>query len=132
MMNVVAKMLSTADLVIGGVLVTGRRTPRLVSRDMVAAMEPGSAIVDVSMDQGGCVATTHPTTYADPTYQELGVTHFAVTNMPGAVPRAASHALSAAILPYVQQIAEPDWQAHPPLARGVNVSAGELVHQALR
>ncbi len=130
--DVVAEMLSTADLVIGAVLVTGSRTPRLVTRDMVASMEPGSVIVDVSVDQGGCVETTHPTTYADPTYQQLGVTHFAVTNMPGGVPRTASHALSAAILPYVQQIAEPEWQDHPPLARGVNVSDGELVHPALR
>lgn len=130
--DAVAATLRNADLVIGAVLVTGARAPHVIRREMVADMEPGSVIVDISVDQGGCVETTRPTTYADPTYQVDGVTHFAVTNMPGAVPRTSSHALSAAILPYVLRIARDDWDANPALKLGVNVHAGEIVHPALK
>jgi alanine dehydrogenase len=98
---------------------------------MLKTMRPGTVMTDVAVDQGGCFETTHPTTYADPTYKVDGVTHFAVTNMPGAVPRTASQALSAAILPYVQRIAYADWASHEPLARGVNVRDGEIIHPAL-
>jgi len=95
-------------------------------------MQPGSVIVDISVDQGGCIETTRPTNYADPTYTEAGVVHFAVTNMPGAVPRSASQALSAALLPYVHRISEADWQANVELRRGINVAAGRVEHTALK
>ncbi len=128
----VAEYVSGADMVVGAVLVTGARAPHVVTSEMVASMEPGTVIVDISVDQGGCVETTRPTTYADPTYQVDEVTHFSVTNMPGAVPRTSSQALSAAILPYVQQMAREDWTRNPALDKGVNVRAGEVVHPALK
>jgi len=128
----VAECLTRADIVVGAVLVTGARAPHVVSRKMVQGMEPGSVIVDISVDQGGCVETTHPTTYADPTYVEEDVTHFAVTNMPGAVPRTASQALSAALLPYVQRLAVGDWREYEPLRLGINVEKGDVVHPALQ
>lgn len=121
-----------ADLLIGAVLLTGSRSPHIVSRGMVANMEPGSVIVDISVDQGGCIETTRPTSYADPTYIEEGVVHFCVTNMPGAVPHSSTHAISGALLPYVLQLAQPDWETHADLRRGINVRAGEVVHPALR
>ena len=121
-----------ADLLIGAVLVPGAAAPRLVSADQVAGMRPGAVIVDIAVDQGGCVATTRPTSYADPTYVVSGVTHFGVTNMPGAVPRTASQALAAALVPYVLQLAAGDWRGHAALAAGVNVDAGHLAHPALR
>ncbi|HEC17571.1 MAG TPA: alanine dehydrogenase [Sedimenticola sp.] len=120
-----------ADLLIGAVLVTGARAPHLVSAAQVATMEPGSVVIDISVDQGGCIETIRPTTYADPTFEVSGVTHFGVTNMPGAVPRSASQALSAALIPYVLQLASGDWRNNPALARGVNVRNGEVVHPAL-
>ncbi len=95
-------------------------------------MQPGSVIVDISVDQGGCIETTRPTSYADPTYIEAGVVHFAVTNMPGAVPRSASQALSAALLPYVHCISQPDWQSNADLSRGINIAAGRIEHAALK
>lgn len=121
-----------ADLLIGAVLVTGARTPRLVSRELVAKMEPGSVIVDISVDQGGCIETIHPTTYVAPTYVEHGVVHFAVTNMPGAVPRSASQALSAALMPYLMSLTGGAWRADPVLQTALNLAAGELVYPALR
>lgn len=128
----VGDFVSKADLVIGAVLVTGARAPHVISREMISAMNEGAVVVDISVDQGGCIETTRPTTYADPTYQVDGVTHFAVTNMPGAVPRTSSQALSAAILPYVQHMARPDWDQVKALSRGINVRSGELVHPALK
>jgi alanine dehydrogenase len=121
-----------ADLLIGAVLVTGARAPHLVSAEVVRRMTPGSVIVDISVDQGGCVETTRPTTWAAPTYLAEGVVHFAVTNMPGAVPRTASQAISAALIPYALCLAAPDWEQHPALAKGINVRAGEVIHPALR
>ncbi|HVF35120.1 MAG TPA: NAD(P)-dependent oxidoreductase, partial [Candidatus Saccharimonadia bacterium] len=128
----VARELRDADLVIGAVLVTGAKAPHVISRQMVAAMEPGSVIVDISVDQGGCVETTKPTTYKDPTYVVDGVTHFAVTNMPGAVPQTSSHAICAAILPFVSKLATGTWRDNVPLVRGINVEGGKLVHPALQ
>jgi alanine dehydrogenase len=130
--DALARALSEADLFIGAVLVPGARTPPLVSAGRVAAMAAGSVIVDISVDQGGCVETIRPTSYGDPTYRVHGVVHFGVTNMPGAVPRSASLALSASLLPWVQRLARPDWRADAPLAGAVNVAGGELVHPALR
>lgn len=120
-----------ADLLIGAVLITGARAPHVVSADTVRHMKPGSVIVDISVDQGGCIETTRPTTYAEPSYVWEGVVHFAVTNIPGAVPRTASQALSAALLPYVLRLAEPDWAEQPALRAGINVRNGERVHPAL-
>jgi alanine dehydrogenase len=121
-----------ADLLIGAVLKTGDRAPHVVTRQMVATMAAGSVIVDISVDQGGCIETTRPTNYQDPTFVEEGVLHFAVTNMPGAVPRSASQALAAAALPYVHQITQSDWKKNLPLARGINTEAGQIVHPALK
>lgn len=122
-----------ADLLVGAVLVPGARSPRLVGADAVRGMEKGSVIIDISVDQGGCIETTRPTTYAEPTFVWEGVVHFGVTNMPGAVPRSASQALSAVLTPYVARLAEAGWrETSPALAAGVNTSAGRLVHPALR
>ncbi len=121
-----------ADLLIGAVLIPGARAPRLVSAEQVAGMEPGSVVIDISVDQGGCIETTRPTTYEAPTYTISGVTHFGVTNMPGAVPRTASQALSASLIPYVLRLAVGSWQECPALAKGINVQAGKIVHSALK
>lgn len=121
-----------ADLVIGAVLIVGERAPHLVSADTVRKMQPGSVIIDISVDQGGCIETTKPTNYDNPTYVWEGVVHFGVTNMPGAVPRSSSQAISAALIPYVQQLAAHGPRATPALALGVNVEAGKLVHPALQ
>ena len=120
-----------ADIAIGGVLGTGARAPHVIAAGMVRTMQRGSVIVDISVDQGGCVETTKPTTYDAPTYVWEGVTHFAVTNMPGAVPRTSSQALSAAIAPYASRLAESGWRDDAGLARGINIDAGKVVHPAL-
>lgn len=127
----VADAVSHADLVIGAVLVTGAKAPHVVTRSMIAGMEKGAVVVDISVDQGGCFETTRPTTYQEPTYVVDEVTHFAVTNMPGAVPRTSSQALSAAILPYVFKMAHDDWRDDVALAKGINVEGGSVVHPAL-
>jgi alanine dehydrogenase len=123
---------AAADLLIGAVLVAGARAPRLVSARQVAGMQPGSVVVDVSVDQGGCIETTRPTTYADPVYQEHKVTHFCVTNMPGAVPRSASLALSAAVLPCLLRLAAGALDEDASLRAGINVRGGAVVHPALQ
>ena len=127
----VVAQLRTADITVGAVLVTGARAPHVVTEEAVRQMQPGSVVVDISVDQGGCVATTRPTTYDDPTYQWEGVTHFTVTNMPGAVPRTASQALSAAIAPYCVRLAAGEWRGFDPLVKGINVEGGKVVHPAL-
>lgn len=123
--------IQTADLLIGAVLIPGARAPHLVTADMVRRMQPGSVIIDISVDQGGCIETTHPTDYNQPTFIWEGVVHFGVTNMPGAVPRSASQALSAALVPYILRLTEKDWMTQPGLKAGINVQAGEAVHPAL-
>lgn len=130
--DAVRQAVAGADLLIGAVLRTGDRSPHVVTRSMVASMSAGSVIVDISVDQGGCIETTRPATYADPTYIDEGVLHFTVTNMPGAVPRSATQALSAVLLPYVHLLTRTDWKSNEPLARGINVEAGQLVHPALK
>lgn len=124
--------LPSADLLIGAVLLPGRRAPHLVSREMIRRMVPGSVAVDISVDQGGCLETTRPTTYEDPTYVEEGVTHFCVTNMPGAVPRTASQALSASLIPHVLRLASQNWEEDPGLMEGVNVRDGVYVNPAVK
>lgn len=128
----VAAAVADADLVIGAVLVPGARAPRVVTAEMVRGMRPGSVIVDVAVDQGGCVETCdHPTTHSRPTYLRHGVIHYAVANMPGAVPRTATEALSGATLPHLRHLAAAGWRdaaaADPALARGFNVVAGRIV-----
>jgi alanine dehydrogenase len=124
-----------ADLVVGAVLVAGAATPKLVSRDLVRRMKPGSVLVDISIDQGGCFETSRPTTHADPTYLVDGVVHYCVANMPGAVARTATLALTNATLPYVKALATLGWKeafvrdAH--LANGLNVHAGAITHAAV-
>lgn len=127
----VAHAVADADIVIGSVLITGERAPHVVDEDMVKAMQPGSVVADISVDQGGCVETTRPTTWTDPTYIEHGVVHFTVTNMPGAVPRTSSQALSAAIAPYATRLAAGNWREVPSLQKGINVDGGKVVHPAL-
>jgi alanine dehydrogenase len=127
-----AEAVAGADLLVGAVLIPGARAPRLITREQVAGMAEGSVIVDISVDQGGCIETTRPTDYSAPTYREEGVVHFAVTNMPGAVPRSASQALSAALIPYVHQLTSPQWRDNPQLSAAVNLTNGELVYPALR
>lgn len=127
----IAEAVRNADLLIGAVLVTGAQAPKLVSAEMVKTMQPGSVIIDVSVDQGGCIATTRPTDYDHPTYVVDGVVHFGVTNMPGAVPRTASQALSAALAPYVLCLAADGGLGDPAIAKGVNVAGGRIVHPAV-
>ena len=124
-----------ADLLIGAVLVLGRRAPILVKRELVQQMRPGSVIVDVAVDQGGCVETLHPTSHTSPVYIEAGVVHYGVPNMPGAVPWTATQALNNSTLPYVQQLANSGLKAletNPALAKGVNVRNHRLVHPAVQ
>ncbi len=124
-----------ADLLIGAVLVLGRRAPTLVKRELVQQMRPGSVIVDVAVDQGGCVETLHPTSHTNPVYIEAGVVHYGVPNMPGAVPWTATQALNNSTLPYVQQLANSGLKAletNPALAKGVNVQNHRLIHPAVQ
>jgi alanine dehydrogenase len=130
--SAVAEEVATADLVVGAVLIPSARAPHVVTREMVASMEKGSVLVDISIDQGGCFETSKPTTWKDPTYLVDDVTHFCVTNMPGAVPQTSSQAISAAILPYVLRLAQKEWRNDTILASGINVANGELVHPALK
>jgi len=120
-----------ADLVIGAVLIPGARAPHLVTADQVRAMQAGSVVVDISVDQGGCIETTRPTDYRAPTYVVDDVVHLAVTNMPGAVPRSASQALSAALTPYLLRLVDGGLEENPELQHGLNVAAGKVCHPAL-
>jgi len=129
--DAIAEDVKNADLVVGAVLVPGARAPKLVSEAMVKSMQPGSVIVDIAIDQGGCVETMHATNYVDPTYVLHDVIHMGVTNMPGAVPRTSSQALCGAILPYVQLLANGKWEQHAALAKGINVRNGKVTHPAL-
>lgn len=122
----ISEAVARADLLVGAVLLPGLHAPRLVSELQVKSMRPGSVIIDISVDQGGCIETIRPTDYRSPTYRLHDVLHFAVTNMPGAVPRTASQALSAAILPYVKRLCEPGWEQQADLQDGVNIRAGRI------
>jgi alanine dehydrogenase len=126
---------SQADLIIGAVLVPGAAAPRLVTRNMLKDVTDGAVIVDVAVDQGGCVETTHPTTHSDPTYYVEGVLHYCVANMPGAVPRTSTFALTNSTLPYALKLANLGFktavQTDPDLKAGVNTYAGKLTYQAV-
>jgi alanine dehydrogenase len=124
-----------ADLLVGAVLVPGRRAPILVPRTLVKQMRPGSVLIDVAVDQGGCIETLRPTSHTSPTYIEEGVVHYGVPNMPGAVPWTATQALNNSTLPYVLKLANQGIGAlkqDPTLAKGVNVQNHQLVHPAVR
>ncbi|MHB1187874.1 alanine dehydrogenase [Thiobacillus sp.] len=131
----IAELVREADLVIGAVLIPGKRAPRLLTRDMVKAMKPGSALVDIAIDQGGCAETSRPTTHSDPTYVEHGVVHYCVTNMPGAVARTSTLALTQATLPLALELADKGWaralQDNPGLQDGLNVFRGQVTHPAV-
>ncbi len=129
----VAEMIIEADLVIGAVLLPGAKAPYLVTRDMLPTMKRGAVIVDVSVDQGGCIETTHPTTHADPTFMVDDVLHYGVANMPGAVPHTSTLALVNATLGYGLAIADKGWKQavidDPALAKGVNVLDGKITYR---
>jgi alanine dehydrogenase len=131
----IAELVREADLVIGAVLVPGKRAPQLLTQAMVKTMKPGSALVDIAIDQGGCAETSRPTTHSAPTYVEHGVVHYCVTNMPGAVARTATLALTQATLPLVLELADKGWaralQDNPGLQDGLNVLHGRVTHPAV-
>jgi len=131
----IARAVSYADLVIGAVLVPGASAPRLVTDAMVAEMKPGAAIVDVAIDQGGCVETMRPTSHSNPVFMHRGVVHYGVTNMPAAVPRTSTWALTNATMPYAQALASLGWEraaaSDRALRRGVQVVGGEVVYDAV-
>jgi alanine dehydrogenase len=133
--HAIEELVRDADLVIGAVLIAGAAAPKLVTRAMVKTMKPGAVLVDIAIDQGGCFETSRPTTHAEPTYVLDGVIHYCVTNMPGAVPRTSTFALTNATLPYVRALADHGWRQaienDPGLARGLNVHAGQLTHEAV-
>ena len=126
-----AAYVAEADVVIGAVLVPGAKAPKLVTRDMIAAMRPGSVVVDIAIDQGGCFETSRPTTHSDPTYVEEGVIHYCVANIPGAVARTSTLALTSATLPYLVRVARHGVtgaaQADPALGLGLSTLGGNLV-----
>ena len=130
--DAIGELVTDADLVVGTVLVPGAATPKLVDRGMVRAMPAGSVVVDVAIDQGGCFETSRPTTHANPTFVEEGVVHYCVTNMPGAVPRTSTFALTNATLPFIRRIAmlglEGALAQEPGLKNGLTIRRGEIVH----
>ncbi len=127
-----AAEIASADLVIGAVLVPGAAAPKLVSSDMVRRMRPGSVLVDIAIDQGGCFETSRPTTHSAPTYIEEGCVHYCVTNMPGAVARTSTYALTNATLPFVLALADKGWHEamrdDPHLLAGLNIHAGRVTY----
>ena len=125
--------LKSADLVVGSVLIPGAKAPKLVTREMLALMEPGSVLVDVAIDQGGCFETSHPTTHEEPTYYVDGILHYCVANIPGAVPYTSTLALTNATLPYALQLADKGWRKacadNEELRKGLNVVEGKVVYK---
>lgn len=131
----IRRHIKTHDLIIGGVLLKGAKAPKLISRDMLSDMRPGTVIVDVAVDQGGCVETTRPTTHEDPVYLIDDVLHYSVANMPGAVPYTSTVALTNVTLPYVIKLASLGWErateTDPALAKGLNIVRGEVVYKEI-
>ena len=131
----IERVVPEADLLIGAVLVPGRKAPTLIDHSLVAEMRPGSVIIDVAVDQGGCIETLRPTSHTQPTYVEAGVVHFGVPNMPGAVPWTATQALNNSTLPYILKLADKGLEAlteDSALAQGLNVTQGKIVHPAIQ
>jgi alanine dehydrogenase len=131
----IAEMVQTHDLIIGAVLIPGTKAPKLVTREMLKTMRPGTVLVDVAVDQGGCFETTKPTTHTNPTFTIDEVIHYCVANMPGAVPRTSTLALTNATLPYAIQLADKGWQTacqnDKPLLKGLNVVDGKVVYKGV-
>lgn len=131
----IATAVRNCDLLIGSVLLTGAKAPQLVTADMIETMEHGSVVVDIAIDQGGCIETSRPTTHADPSYTYNGIVHCAITNMPGIVPRTSTYAITNVTFAYVQMLAELGFEAalqhSEPLCKGLNTAHGKIVHQAV-
>jgi alanine dehydrogenase len=131
----IRQLLPTTDIVIGSVLVPGDKAPHLITRDMLRLMEPGTVLVDVAIDQGGCFETSRPTTHSDPVYTVDGIVHYCVANIPGAVPHTSTLALTNATLRYAIALADSGWQQacrqDPALARGLNIVGGKVVYKAV-
>ena len=131
----IRKMLSTVDIIVGSVLVPGDKTPHLITKDMLKLMEPGTVLVDVAIDQGGCFETSRPTTHSDPVYIEDGIVHYCVANIPGAVPNTSTLALTNATLRYALALADKGWQKackdDAALAKGLNIVEGKVVFKAV-
>ena len=129
------KLISEADLLVGGVLIPGAEAPKLVTKDMIKSMKRGSVIVDVAIDQGGCVETSKPTTHANPTFTVDNIVHYCVTNMPGGVPRTSTIALNKVTLPFLNKLAKDGYQKalkdDPNFLRGLNVFKGNVTHKAV-
>ena len=124
-----------ADIIVGSVLIPGDKAPHLITRDMLKLMEPGTVLVDVAIDQGGCFETSHPTTHSEPTYEVDGIVHYAVANIPGAVPNTSTIALTNATLKYAIALADKGWKKacddDPALAKGVNMVEGKITFPAI-
>ncbi len=131
----IRELIPTADLIIGAVLIPGAKAPHLITRDMLQNMQKGTVLVDVAVDQGGCIETCKPTTHENPTFTIDGVLHYCVANMPGAVPYTSTVALTNATLPYVIELAEKGWQRaaqeNKELANGLNIIRGDVVYKAV-
>ncbi|MBC7767156.1 MAG: hypothetical protein H7124_00025 [Phycisphaerales bacterium] len=131
----IAEAIKTADVVVGAVLVAGAAAPKLITRPMLKTMQPGSVLVDISIDQGGCFETSHPTTHSDPVFTVDGIIHYCVANMPGAVARTSAFALNNATLPFTLALANKGYKQalkdDPHLANGLNVYAGAIAHEAV-
>jgi alanine dehydrogenase len=129
----IRRQLSRVDMIIGAVLIPGAKAPHLITRQMLSEMRDGTVVIDVAVDQGGCIETCHPTTHEDPTYTIDGVIHYCVANMPGAVPFTSTLALTNATFPYLLQIAEKGWERatmdNPHLKAGLNIVRGEIVYE---
>ena len=133
--DAIAEEVALSDLLVGAVLITGARAPRLVTRKMMTEMRPNSVVVDVSVDQGGCFESTKPTTHTNPTYMDSGVLHYCVSNIPGCVARSSTFALTNVTLPYLRKLASlglrKALKEDPALAKGLNVHAGEITQKAV-
>ncbi|MEO5905943.1 MAG: alanine dehydrogenase, partial [Saprospiraceae bacterium] len=131
----IRELIKTHDLIIGAVLIPGAKAPMLITRDMLKIMRPGTVLVDVAVDQGGCIETCRPTTHEDPIYVIDGVVHYCVANMPGAVPYTSTIALTNATLPYALRLADLGWKAacrqDPALKLGLNVVNGKVVYKGV-
>lgn len=128
----ILEAIRTADLIVGAVLIPGGKAPRLISREMLRLMKPGTVLIDVAVDQGGCIETCTPTTHDNPTFTIDGIVHYCVANMPGAVPRTSTFALTNVTLPYILQVANKGWkkgcQENIELLKGLNIAVGQAVH----
>ena len=128
-------MLPTVDIVVGSVLVPGDKTPHLINKEMLKLMEPGTVLVDVAIDQGGCFETSRPTTHSEPVYMEDGIVHYCVANIPGAVPNTSTLALTNATLRYAVALADKGWKQackdDAALAKGLNIVEGKVVFKAV-